>query len=119
MAAQTKRLSPAVIAADRSLLLALQSLSDYQPINSSYSVATMQQYEATLCQAEQAVIHAQEALEQARKVEIETAYALHDIALGAKNQVIAQYGSDALAIEIIGLTRKSNRKRPMKRKVAA
>ena len=119
MATRTKRLPPSVIAADRELLRAIQSLGDYQPINSTYSVAAMQQQEACLTQAELAIVRLEEELKQARVVAAETARALHTTGLGIKDQVIAQYGPDSMAIEIIGLIRKSERKRPTKRKVAA
>jgi hypothetical protein len=119
MAARLNRLPPLTIAADRSTLLALQGLSDYQPLNSTYSVATIQHYEANLNQAEQAVSRAQEALDHARIAEIEAAHALHDAILGARQQVIAQYGPDAAAVQIVGLTRKSDYKRPTRRKVTA
>jgi hypothetical protein len=119
MAARRNRLPPQVIAADRSTLLALQGLSDYQPLNSAYSVAAIQQYETSLTQIDQAVIRAQEALDQARIAQIEAGHAFHTVILGAKDQVIAQYGPDATAVEIIGLTRKSDHKRPVRRKVTA
>jgi hypothetical protein len=118
LAARKNRLPADVIAADRALLLAIQSLSDYQPLNGAYSLAALQQAEATLSQAEQSTVRAEDALNQARAVEQDMAHFLHDIALGVKTQVIAQYGPDSTAVEIIGLTRKSDRKRPTKRKAA-
>lgn len=116
---RTKRIPSSVIAADRELLRTIQSLSDYQPINTTYSVATMQQQEACLTQAELAIVRLEEELKQARAVAAETARALHNTSLGIKDQVIAQYGPDSTAVEIIGLIRKSDRKRPTKRKAAA
>jgi hypothetical protein len=35
--------------------------------------------------------------------------------LGAKTQVIAQYGADSRAVELLGLKRKSARRRPTRR----
>jgi hypothetical protein len=119
MAAQLKRLPPSVIAADRELLRAIQSLSDYQPINGTYSVAIMQQQEGRLTKAELAVVRLEDELKQARAVAIETAHAMHNTGLGMKDQVIAQYGQDSTEVEIIGLTRKSEHKRPTKRKATA
>ncbi|NTV64958.1 MAG: hypothetical protein HGA65_15720 [Oscillochloris sp.] len=116
MAARTKRLPPSVIAADRELLRSIQSLGDYQPINSIYSITTMQQQEASLTQAELAIVRLEEELKQARIVAAETARALHNTGLGVKDQVIVQYGPDSTEIEIIGLIRKSDRKRSTKRK---
>lgn len=119
MAVRPSRVSPSVIAADRSTLLALQGMSDYQPLNSAYSLAVILQHEANLTQAQQALIRAEEALALARRTQIEMADVFHNAILGAKEQVIAQYGSDAPAVQIVGLTRKSDRRRPSKRKVAA
>jgi hypothetical protein len=119
MAAQLKRLPSSVIAADRELLRAVQSLSDYQPINSAYSVAVMQQQEACLTQAELTIVRLEEEIKQARLVAIETSHAMHNTGLGMKDQIVAQYGPDSTAIGIIGLTRKSEYKRPTKRKAAA
>ncbi|NNJ11560.1 hypothetical protein EKD04_014580 [Chloroflexales bacterium ZM16-3] len=119
MAAPLKRLPPSVIAADRELLRAVQSLGDYQPINGAYSIVIMQQQEACLTQAELAIVRLEEELKHARVVAIETANAMHTTGLGMKDQVIAQYGHDSTAIEIIGLTRKSAHKRPVRRKATA
>lgn len=119
MATRTKRLPPSVIAADRELLRAIQTLSDYQPINALYSVAVMQQQEASLTQAELAIVRLEEELKQARMVAAETGHMLHTTGLGMKDQVIAQYGPDSTAVEIIGLTRKSARKQPTRRRAAA
>jgi len=38
--------------------------------------------------------------------------ALHNAILGAKTQVLAQYGADSDAIQSLGLKKKSERKRP-------
>jgi hypothetical protein len=39
----------------------------------------------------------------------------HRSMVGAKNQVRAQYGDDSYVVQAIGLTRKSDRKRPVRR----
>lgn len=119
MAVRVRRLPPQVIATDRSTLLALQSLDDYQPHNSLYSVAAIQEAEGALAQAGQAVVRALEALAHARAAEHAAAHAFHNLVLGAKDQVIAQYGPDAAAVQIIGLTRKSDYRRPTRRKATA
>ncbi|MEI6179901.1 MAG: hypothetical protein WCP31_04045 [Chloroflexales bacterium] len=116
MAASLSRIPAQTIAVDRTSFLALQSLSDYAPQNAIYSVATIQQREISLAQASQAVIRLREALDQARRVEDELAHAFHEAMLGARQQVIAQYGPDSAAVEIVGLTRKSDYKHPTQRK---
>ncbi|MEI6181060.1 MAG: hypothetical protein WCP31_09920 [Chloroflexales bacterium] len=119
MSAQLKYLPPQVITADRSTILALQGMDDYAPHNDIYSIASLQQAEGTLTQASQAVMRVLAALDQARAAENEAAHTFHNLVLGAKDQVIAQYGPDSPAVQSIGLTRKSNYKRPGRRKTPA
>ena len=55
----------------------------------------------------------------ARDLAIAAEWALHDGMLGAKAQVIAQYGPDAHAVQLLGLKRKSERRRPVRRAAVA
>lgn len=103
------------LAADHATVKALQGLIDYQPTNSTYSIANLLQLQATLTQAEQAEKAAEVALEQARSVRAETSHLYHDLVVGSRVQVVAQYGTDSSAVSLVGLTRKSERKRPVKR----
>jgi hypothetical protein len=50
------------------------------------------------------------------QADAETSRRFHDAMLGAKAQVVAQYRNDSLAVEAIGLTRKSERRRPVRRR---
>ena len=111
----TTRLAPLTLEADRETMLALQDMHDYQPRNPSYSVATMVALEVALTQAEQAERRARIALDAARDQAIAAAHAFHDAALGAKAEVIAQYGADSSAVQAIGLKRKSERRRTTRR----
>ena len=118
VASRKKRIPPQTIAADRSTFLALQNLDGYTSQNSNHSLPTIQQHEMALAQAEQNTIRARAAFEAAREAENELAHAFHDAVIGARQQVIAQYGSDGTAVEVIGLKRKSNYKRASRRKAA-
>lgn len=118
MARRTTPVPPPTLAADHATVMALQGLSDYQPMNPAYSTAQLMQAQAALTQAEQAEKEAEVALAEARRVRAELCQAYHDLTVGARAQVIAQYGPDAPAIALIGLTRKSDRKRPVKRQAA-
>ncbi|NTV65582.1 MAG: hypothetical protein HGA65_18890 [Oscillochloris sp.] len=119
MTVRPSRIAASVIANDRSILLAIQGMRDYQPRNSAYSLATVQQHESNLTHAEQALIQAEAALEQARSQLIELAHIFHSSMLGVKDEVTTQFGVDSPAMAMIGLTRKSDRKRPKRRKMAA
>jgi hypothetical protein len=56
-----------------------------------------------------------QALATARDLAAAAEWALHDGMLGAKAQVIAQYGPDSNAVQLLGLKRKSERRRPVRR----
>jgi len=115
----SSRVSPSTIAADREAVLALQDLLDYTPRNPAHSTPALQQLEAELTLAEQAESRARRAYDQARDHADEAARRLHNAVLGAKAEVIVQYGSDSPAVEHVGLKRKSERKRPSRRSAAA
>ena len=116
------RITTDLITADRSVLRAIEGLSDYQAVNQGCSVAGLQQLEATLQaaevateQARQAYERARQAYEQARDVEADTAWMLHERMRAAKSQVFSQYGANSYAVKAIGWTRTSDRKRPARR----
>ena len=101
--------------ADRAALLALKDLEDYTAVNSAYSVQALTALEAAVARAEEATLRARNALAAARDVEVAAAREFHNAMLGAKAAVIAQYGNDSLAVQAIGLKKKSERKRPARR----
>lgn len=111
----TNRISPPILEADRSAALALQDMADYRPHNPAHSVESLSALEIALTQAEQAEQRARIALEAARDRAIAAAHAFHEATLGAKAEVIAQYGADSAAVQAIGLKRRSDRRRPTRR----
>lgn len=119
MARQLSPVPPPILAADHSTVLALQSLPDYKPMNLDYTAAQLLQLQAALAQAEQAEQMAEQALAQARALRAEHSRRYHDAVVGARTQVVAQYGPDSHAVALVGLTRKSERKRPSRRQAAA
>jgi hypothetical protein len=70
-------------------------------------------------QAQQAEVRALQALAAARDAVAAAEWALHEGILGAKAQVIAQYGPDSHAMQLMGLKRKSERRRPVRRAAIA
>ena len=114
--AQTTRISAPILDTDRAALLAIRDMGDYSPLNMAYSTAALQELEVALTAAEQEETRARRALDIARDRAVETSRRFHEAMLGAKAQVVAQYGNDSLAVEAIGLTRKSERRRPVRRR---
>ncbi len=103
---------------DRASLLALKDLQDYNAVNPAYSAESLVALEAALARAAAATLRARKALMAARAAEIAAARDFHAAMLGAKSAVIAQYGSDSPAVQAIGLKKKSERKRPVRRGAA-
>jgi hypothetical protein len=101
--------------ADRTALIGIQSLPDYTPNNSAYTAARLDELGRAMEAARQAEIRAVQALAMARDAAAEAEWALHDGILGAKAQVIAQYGADSNAVQLVGLKRKSERRRVARR----
>ena len=114
----SRRLSPDELQADRNALIGVQSLADYAPHNSAYSAAQLAELGQAMEEARRAEVRAVQALAAARDAAQAAEWALHEGILGAKAQVIAQYGPDSNAVQLLGLKRKSERKRPVRRAAA-
>ena len=114
----TRRLGAAQIRADYETLIAVQNLQGYAPSNANYSAAQLTSVYHAMQVARSAEILAQNALNAARVAAIKAEQSFHNAILGAKDQVIAQYGADSDAVEAIGLKKRSARKRPTRRAVA-
>ena len=111
----TKRVPTYVLDNDRLTVTSLQFLPDYSPRNPAYATAELQQLVVALTQAEEAEVLAEHALAAARERAIAAGVALHDGAVGAKREVVTQYGPDSPSVNVVGLTPLSERKRPIRR----
>ena len=109
------RLPSAVLEADHAALLALKDLQDYQTFNPASTIDTLTSLEAELVRAQDATLRARKTLAAARDAEIAAGRAFHAGVLAGKAAVIAQYGGDSPAVQAIGLKKKSERKRPVRR----
>ncbi|NTU80875.1 MAG: hypothetical protein HGA45_16095 [Chloroflexales bacterium] len=112
-------LTTAVLSADRSTLDALQDIAGYAPHNPEHEVAALREREAALRQAELNTERARLAYEAARELQIQAGWDFHNPILGARAAVVAQFGPDSLAVSAIGLKRKSDRKRLVRRRSSA
>lgn len=110
-----RRIDPQIIQADQSALSAVQHLIDYSPVKSEYDVSALTNARGRMEAARLAELHAQNALNAARDAAMAAEWEFHDMILGAKTQVIAQYGSDSDQVSALGLKKKSDRKRPTSR----
>jgi hypothetical protein len=115
----TRRLTPQVIGQDIDSLHGLQTISTYNTSRSDASAANLQQaYQAMLifqqAETEKLTLY-RAAADAARSAEWE----FHNAILAMKEAVRGQYGSDSDQAQAVGLKKKSQRKRPTRKKLVA
>src|SRR5215207_1470085 len=113
-----RRLTAAEIDADCVTLIAVKGLTNYTPMNPAYNVATVSELETAMERARLEETRVLTALTAARDAAIAAEWDLHNAVRGIKTQVIAQYGDDSDAVHALGLKKKSERRRPARRKAA-
>ena len=110
------RVTQSILNKDRQIVTAVLTLKDYNPSNSEFTATRLREalkaVEAAAAAEQKALDAAAKAREEAIRVEAH----FHDIVLGVKRQVIAQYGDDSDEITSLGMKKKSERKygRPRK-----
>ncbi|MFK0730878.1 MAG: hypothetical protein ACFKPT_14195 [Gloeotrichia echinulata GP01] len=112
----TRRLSRQLISQDITSLHGLQTISTYNTTRTDANIANLQQvYQAMLAQqqaeTEKLTIY-RAATDAARLAEWE----FHNAILAMKEVVRGQYGSDSDQAQAVGLKKKSDRKRPNRKK---
>ncbi|MBN2119147.1 MAG: hypothetical protein JW730_21435 [Anaerolineales bacterium] len=109
---QTRRINTGVLQADLDAQVALAAMTDYKPANAAYSAANVTAALTAMQAAQQAEIRAQVALDTARDAAAAAEWRFHEVMLGAKDQVIAQYGKSSDQLQALGLKKKAEYKRP-------
>jgi hypothetical protein len=116
-----RRTSPVplpLLEADHATVRAIQNLPNYRPVNENYSLSRMLDLQGRLFHVRQNRMQIKAAFDAIRTEEAELSREYHGVVVGGRACVVLQYGPDATAVEQVGLTRKSNRKRPARRQVA-
>jgi hypothetical protein len=116
MANETKRLRPAQIAEEESAFAALQAISLYEPANHAYSLPAVATAHGLLLSAKTEEAQAAAALATARDIAVAREWEFHNLMLGVKDQVTAQFGRDSNEVQAIGIKKTSERKAPQRRK---
>ncbi len=116
---QSRRIKPNVLQADLDSQVTLAAMTDYKPANATYSLANITAALTAMQAAQQAELRAQADLDTARDAAAAAEWKFHEAMLGAKDQVIAQYGQNSDQLQSLGLKKKSEYKRPMRAAKAA
>ncbi|HEX8140643.1 MAG TPA: hypothetical protein VF544_23955 [Pyrinomonadaceae bacterium] len=115
MSSEAKRLRPAQIQADREAFSALLAIAGYAPVNQAYAITAITAASTGLAAAQQAEAQAVAAAAAARDQATAREWEFHNLMLGAKEQIIAQFGKDSMEVQSVGLKRRSEYSRPKPR----
>ncbi|HEV2765818.1 MAG TPA: hypothetical protein VGV38_22725 [Pyrinomonadaceae bacterium] len=107
---QSKRLNPAYLEADRSSFAALQAITNYTPANPAYALAKITAAQAELDEAQRLEAQTAAAAAAARDNTMAKEWEFHNLVLGAKDQVVAQFGRDSNEVQSVGLKKASEYK---------
>lgn len=112
MANESKRLRPAQVAEDESSFAALQAITGYAPANQAYALAAITDAHRALQSARAAEVQAEAAHAGARDAAVASEWEFHNLMLGAKDQVTAQFGRDSNEVQAVGRKKSSERRAP-------
>ena len=107
---EANRVKPSTLASDEAAFNALQNVTGYTPANPAYAVAAITQAVNDMRAAQAAEDQAAAAFATARDVAISKEWAVHNLMLGVKDQVKAQFGKDSTQLQELGLKRVSEYK---------
>ncbi|OJX57944.1 MAG: hypothetical protein BGO89_05955 [Candidatus Kapaibacterium thiocyanatum] len=113
---KTTRVTQRILKKDQQIATAVLALRDYSPSNPDFTSAALREAMEKMDEALAAEQRAMDELARARQQALEVEWAFHELVLGAKRQVIAQYGDDSDQITTLGMKKKSERRygRPRK-----
>lgn len=112
---QTKRLNPSILADDLEIFAALKDIQDYKPANPAYTVAALDVIQTNRAAAHDKEAQVSAAYEAARDDHVGLQWDFHNGILGAKDQVIAQFGLDSNEAQSMKLKKKSEYKNPTRK----
>jgi hypothetical protein len=113
---QTVTLSADTLKADADALAALAKISDYKPSNQAYTLDKLQAASGALKDADDAFAQVEADWQTGRDAHVAAQWAFHNMMLGGKKQVVAQYGDDSDEAQAVGLTKKSEYAKPARKK---
>ena len=115
MAKQPRRMAPSQIAEDEETFAALKAIANYTPANSAYTVAAVEQAYQELQAARTAEVQADAAAKAASDNVVEKQANFHDLIIGSKDQVTAQFGRNSNEAQSVGRKKSSERKAPRRK----
>lgn len=104
-----------VLKSDADALAAIANMAGYAPSRADFAMAKLQAAETELKGASDEYAQAEAAWQAARDAVVTAQWNFHNAILGAKQQVVAQFGDDSDQAQAVGLKKKSERAKPAAR----
>lgn len=108
----TRRLSSKALQSDKDAYAAFDDITGYAPANTDYSAAKLSAAETAMEAAIKAEVKAAAAFAAARDTACAAEWEFHNLVLGMKDQVRAQFGPNSNQWQALGQVKKSEFKRP-------
>lgn len=103
-----KKLRPSVLQDDLKAFAALQAIGGYTPSNDAYKITNIAADKTQMETDQTAEIQKRAAADAAGDKTCESQWKFHDLMLGAKDQIKAQFGADSDEYASLGLKKKSD-----------
>jgi predicted ABC-class ATPase len=104
---EARRLQPNAITEDTSCADAIIGLEDYDPKQAKYAKTKLGEAKKAVADARTDEAKADATAALARQAAMRAEWSFHNLVLGAKGQVKAQYGEDSDEMKTIGLNNKT------------
>ena len=112
---ETKQLTPAVLTEDREIYAALKDIKNYAPANQAFAQSAIDTSLGNMDAAQQAEAQAAAAWAAARDNKVAAEWAFHNMILGGKDQVKAQFGPNSNEVQSVKLKKKVEYKSPRRK----
>jgi hypothetical protein len=104
---KNRRLRPNVLQADLDAYAALQAIAGYAPSNEAFTLTNISGSHQAMQENQTLEVQKQAAADAQRDTTVGSEWDFHDMILGAKNQVKAQFGENSDEYASLGMKKKS------------
>lgn len=111
----TRRMKSADLADDEDIYAAVKDMPTYAPANPAYSIPALDAAQAEVVTARQKEAQAVAAAAAARDNAVTAEWKRHNLILGVKDQVIAQFGPNSNEVQSVKRKKKSEYKSPKRK----
>lgn len=115
---QTRALPPAVLADDKDAIAACKQITTYAPQKVEFNQAALDAAQSALKPLEDDLAQKKAAFDAARDDLVSAQWVRHNLVLGMRTQIKAQFGEDSNELQAVGLKKKSEYKKGGRRKPA-